>query len=188
MKAQIIESLSSAITKLKNDQIIPNDLDIAITVQRCKQPEHGDLATNMALILAKQVGKNPRELAQLIVDAIDENDVIEKIDIAGPGFINFKIKQGQNNVVINHILEDEKPYGHSNLGQQEKVHFEFVSANPTGPLHVGHGRGAAYGASLANILEAVGYAIHREYYVNDAGRQMRLLALSTWIRYMALRG
>lgn len=184
MKDQVAALIETAIDALKDNNIIPADMDISVVVQRCKQPEHGDLATNIALVLAKQIGKNPRELAQLIVDTIADKSLLEKIDIAGPGFINFTLKQGQNNAVIKHILDDEKPFGHSDLGNNEHIHFEFVSANPTGPLHVGHGRGAAYGASLANILKAVGYNIHREYYVNDAGRQMRLLALSTWIRYM----
>jgi arginyl-tRNA synthetase len=184
MKDQLIALLADALTKIQTDTIPELTIPDPITVQRCKQPEHGDLATNLALILAKQVGKNPRELAQMIVDAIADQSILEKVDIAGPGFINFTLKQGQNNAVIHHILDADKPYGHSNLGNNEHVHFEFVSANPTGPLHVGHGRGAAYGASLANVLKAVGYKIHREYYVNDAGRQMRLLALSTWVRYM----
>jgi len=184
MKDQLIDLLTHALAEIKSTQIPELTIPDNITVQRCKQPEHGDLASNIALILAKQVGKNPRELAQMIVDAMRDNEILEKIDIAGPGFINFKLQQGQNNAVIKHILGSDKPYGHSNLGNNEHIHFEFVSANPTGPLHVGHGRGAAYGASLANILKAVGYNIHKEYYVNDAGRQMRLLALSTWVRYM----
>lgn len=184
MKDQLAAVIEAALAQLKSQQVIAEDVKVPITVQRCKQPEHGDLATNIALILAKQVGKNPRELAQLIVDAIEDKTQFEKIDIAGPGFINFTLQQGQNNAVINEICQCDQPYGHSDLGQGEHIHFEFVSANPTGPLHVGHGRGAAYGASLANILKATGYNIHREYYVNDAGRQMRLLALSTWVRYM----
>ena len=184
MKDKIAELLNNALQKLQTDGNLPSELTAPITVQRCKQPEHGDWASNLALILAKQVGKNPRELAQQIVNALGDTTILEKVDIAGPGFINFTLKQGQNNDVINQILNHDTPFGHSNLGNNEHIHFEFVSANPTGPLHVGHGRGAAYGASLANILKATGYKVHREYYVNDAGRQMRLLALSTWIRYM----
>jgi arginyl-tRNA synthetase len=186
MKDQLITLLADALHTIQTHSIPELIIPETITVQRCKDPSHGDLATNIALLLAKPLGKNPRDLAQMIVAALADESLFEKVDIAGPGFINFTLKQGQNNAVINQILQSDQPFGHSNLGKQQPVHFEFVSANPTGPLHVGHGRGAAYGASLANILDAVGYKIYREYYVNDAGRQMRLLALSTWIRYMDL--
>jgi arginyl-tRNA synthetase len=186
MKDQLISLLADALQTIQTQSIPDLIIPETITLQRCKDPSHGDLATNIALLLAKPLGKNPRDLAQMIVDAMANKSLLEKVEIAGPGFINFTLKQGQNNAVINQILQSDQPFGHSQVGHQKPIHFEFVSANPTGPLHVGHGRSAAFGSSLANILKAVGYKIHREYYVNDAGRQMRLLALSTWIRYMDL--
>lgn len=153
-----------------------------------KEAAQGDFACNMALAGAKQAAMPPRQLAETIVAQIGEQAMIERIEIAGPGFINFFLKAGINQSIVQTILQQGEKFGTSTVGQQQKVQIEFVSANPTGPLHVGHGRGAAYGATLANMLRAVGYDVHCEYYVNDAGRQMDILGTSVWLRYLDLAG
>ncbi len=160
----------------------------AIELERPKSADHGDFACNIAMRLAKPLKKNPRELAQAIVGALPHSDLIEKMEIAGAGFINLKLKPAAWAGIVRAIHEQGTRFGRSNLGSGQSIQVEFVSANPTGPLHVGHGRGAAYGASLANVLEAAGYGVTREYYVNDAGRQMDILALSAWLRYLELQG
>ena len=160
----------------------------AIELERPKSADHGDFACNIAMRLAKPLKKNPRELAQAIVGALPHSDLIEKTEIAGAGFINLKLKPAAWAGIVRAIHEQGTRFGRSNLGKGQSIQVEFVSANPTGPLHVGHGRGAAYGASLANVLEAAGYGVTREYYVNDAGRQMDILALSAWMRYLELQG
>ena len=186
LKQEIKNLLTQAVTSLKSAEIIPADFEPNIQITRTKDPSHGDFACNLAMMLAKPAGKNPRELAQLLVDALPGNDQLEKVDIAGPGFINFFISQDNTLSVIHDVLQQADTYGLSNIGAGRKVQLEFVSANPTGPLHVGHGRGAAYGATVADLLEAVGFNVHREYYVNDAGRQMDILATSVWLRYLQL--
>lgn len=157
-----------------------------IELERPKQASHGDYACNVAMQLAKALKRNPRDVAQAIVAALPPSDLIEKTEIAGPGFINIHLKPMAWQNVALQILHAGERCGRSEVGRGEKVQIEFVSANPTGPLHVGHGRGAAFGASLANVLAHAGYQVQREYYVNDAGRQMDILALSTWLRYLAL--
>ena len=184
MKHAIKTLLTQAIGKLKSADQLPADVDANILITRTRDQSHGDFACNIALMLAKSAGKNPRELAQLLVDALPQNQQIEKIEIAGPGFINFFLSQDTSLMVIDDILQQGNTYGLSNIGGGRKVQLEFVSANPTGPLHVGHGRGAAYGATVADLLEAIGFNVHREYYVNDGGRQMDILATSVWLRYL----
>lgn len=159
-----------------------------IVLERPKQAQHGDYACNLAMQLAKPLKRNPREIAQALMAALPASEVVEKVEIAGAGFINVFLTVAAKQSVVRGVLQAEAKYGHVRLGAGKKVQVEFVSANPTGPLHVGHGRGAAYGASLSNVLDAAGYAVSREYYVNDAGRQMDILALSTWLRYLALHG
>jgi arginyl-tRNA synthetase len=159
-----------------------------ILLERPKQLSHGDYACNVAMQLGKSLKRNPRELAAAVVAALPASDLLEKAEIAGPGFINLFLKPAAWQSVAAHVLERGAAWGGSERGRGEKVQLEFVSANPTGPLHVGHGRGAAFGASLAEVLKLAGYEVHREYYVNDAGRQMDILALSTWLRYLALCG
>lgn len=161
---------------------------IDINVEQTRDKAHGDYASNLAMMLAKQVGMAPRDLAGKIIEAFPANQVIEKIEIAGPGFINFYLKSDAAQQIVKRVLQEKNQYGLTRIGQGKKIHIEFVSANPTGPLHVGHGRGAAYGAALADLLAAVGYDVHREYYVNDAGRQMHILATSVWLRYLQLLG
>ena len=134
--------------------------------------------------LAKATRQNPRKLAEALLSALPANPALAKVEIAGAGFINFFLKENAYHAEIGRVLAQGADYGKSQFGGGRSVLVEFVSANPTGPLHVGHGRHAAFGASLANLLEAVGYRVAREYYVNDAGRQMEILAASTWLRYL----
>lgn len=184
MKDQLIDLLTSTAHTLKEEGVLNVENIPPLKVDRTRDPSHGDLASNMALMLAKPAGMNPRELAQTIVDALPGVDWVEKAEIAGPGFINFFLKSDAANAVITSVLAQGEDYGRNTSGEGVKVQIEFVSANPTGPLHVGHGRGAAYGASLSKLLKANGYSVHNEYYVNDAGRQMDILAASVWIRYL----
>lgn len=184
MKHEIQTLLTQATTSLKNNGVIPSDFSPNIQLSRTKDRSHGDFACNLAMMLAKPAAKNPREIAQLLIDALPKHDQIDKVEIAGPGFINFFISQSNTLEVINTINTQAETYGLSNIGAGRRVQIEFVSANPTGPLHVGHGRGAAYGATVASLLTAVGFSVHCEYYVNDAGRQMDILATSMWLRYL----
>ena len=184
MKNTIQTLLTQALSSLKTSGVIASDVSHNIQLSRTKDPSHGDFACNLAMMLAKPAKKNPRELAQLLIDALPEHGDLDKVEIAGPGFINFFVSQSNSLSVINTINTQAETYGLSNIGGGRKVQIEFVSANPTGPLHVGHGRGAAYGATVASLLSAVGFDVHREYYVNDAGRQMDILATSVWLRYL----
>ena len=190
MKEIISELIQSVITLLITERVLPDHLQLnlnySISIDTSKDKNHGDFASNIALTLAKQAGMPPRKLAELFVGRLMEfkHPQIEKIAIAGPGFINFFINTASNFAVIESILSQQSRFGRSALGAGQRYQIEFVSANPTGPLHVGHGRGAAYGASVADLLEAVGYQVQREYYVNDAGRQMNILACSVWLRYL----
>jgi arginyl-tRNA synthetase len=159
-----------------------------ILLERPKQSAHGDYACNLAMQLAKPLKRNPREIAQALIAALPASSVVEKVELAGAGFINVFLTVTAKQGVVGNVLQAGAGFGRINLGTGRKVQVEFVSANPTGPLHVGHGRGAAYGASLSNVLDAAGYKVSREYYVNDAGRQMDILALSTWLRYLSLYG
>jgi arginyl-tRNA synthetase len=162
--------------------------DATILLERPKQAQHGDYACNLAMQLAKLLKRSPRDIAMALVAALPPSPIVEKVEIAGAGFINVFLTIAAKQGVVRDILQAGNRYGHIGLGGGRRVQVEFVSANPTGPLHVGHGRGAAYGASLSNVLDAAGYKVSREYYVNDAGRQMDILALSTWLRYLDLHG
>jgi arginyl-tRNA synthetase len=160
-----------------------------LTVEVPRDATHGDWATNAALVLAKPERKAPRDLAQIIIDHLDDPEgFIEKTDIAGPGFINFTLSAKWWHRVVKNILAQGQSYGRVDIGENKKVQVEFVSANPTGPLHVGHGRGAAVGDALASLLDAAGFDVEREYYINDAGRQMHTLGRSVWYRYLELNG
>ncbi len=188
MKSTVERLLGQALSALQQAGTIPQDLNIEIQVERTKDASHGDYATNIALVLAKPCGQSPRKLAELLVQTFDAHPTLERVEIAGPGFINFFMKSTERAQIIATVLTEESEFGRSNLGAGQKVLLEFVSANPTGPLHVGHGRSAAFGATLANVLMAAGYTVSREYYVNDAGRQMNILAASVWLRYLTLAG
>ncbi len=188
MKEQLTDILQQCIQALQSEGHLPADISPQIKLDRTRDKQHGDFATNLAMVLAKPAGKKPRELADLIVAHLPASDVVENVEIAGPGFINFYLKAAAQFEVVSQVLEQGNVFGRHQLGNGRRVQVEYVSANPTGPLHVGHGRGAAYGAVVANLLEAIGYQVHREYYVNDAGRQMGILAASVWLRYLELCG
>ncbi|MBX3650213.1 MAG: arginine--tRNA ligase [Burkholderiales bacterium] len=160
----------------------------AIILERPKQAQHGDFACNIAMQLAKELRANPRVIARQILDALPASPDLEKAEIAGAGFINLFLTRAYKQRVVARVLAAGERYGCGSTGSGRKVQVEFVSANPTGPLHVGHGRGAAYGASLAAILAAAGYDVEREFYVNDAGRQMDILLVSVWMRYLEAGG
>jgi arginyl-tRNA synthetase len=162
--------------------------DFVVDIERTRDPGHGDFASNAALQLARAASRNPRELAQTIVSALPASNLVDRVEIAGPGFINFHLTPAAYHQELARLIELGPRYGRSELGAGRKVIVEFVSANPTGPLHVGHGRHAAFGATLSNLLDAAGYQVHREYYINDAGRQMDILAASVWLRYLECFG
>lgn len=185
MKQQLIELLQAALTELSQQGVVP-DAQVTVQLDRTKNKEHGDLACNLALMLAKKAGLAPRQLAEKIIAAIPENTVVKQADIAGPGFINFFLNDNAQSQVIATIFEQQNSYGHCNLGQGEALQVEFVSANPTGPLHVGHGRGAAIGDSLCRLLKAAGFDVTAEFYYNDAGQQINNLGLSTQARCQGL--
>jgi arginyl-tRNA synthetase len=166
--------------------VAPEHEDAVILLERPKQAAHGDYAANLALQLAKPLKLSPREIANRIVAEMPVSDWVAKAEVAGAGFINLFLTDAAKQVVVRSVCERGYDYGRGRLGSGKRMQVEFVSANPTGPLHVGHGRGAAYGASLANLLDFAGYQVTREFYINDAGRQMDILALSTWLRYLEL--
>jgi arginyl-tRNA synthetase len=182
----ITRMLADAISPLldtKNQDPFPLSIELDLP----KAAQHGDYATNVALGLTRVLKRPPREIASRIVDSIqDPGKVLEKIEIAGPGFINFFVRPGVWHGVLAELLRDPGSYGYQDLGKQKKVQVEFVSANPTGPLHIGHGRGAAIGDVLANILKACGFNVEKEYYINDAGNQMDTLGRSLYFRYQQL--
>ena len=188
MKQTIQDLIAQALADLQQSDVLPTNLQTDIQVTSSKDRSQGDFASNIAMMLAKAAGKPPRELADLIVAQLGTHEAIEKVEVAGPGFINFFVPSVTGHSVINDVLQQGESFGASDYGNGEKIQVEFVSANPTGPLHVGHGRGAASGAALANILRCVGYEVQTEYYVNDAGRQMDILGTSTWLRYLELCG
>jgi arginyl-tRNA synthetase len=157
-------------------------------IERARDPAHGDFATGVAMRLARAARTNPRALAARIVAALPANASVAKTEIAGPGFINFFMTPAAWQAEMSRVLSEGARYGRGNAGAGRRTIVEFVSANPTGPLHVGHGRQAAFGATVANLLEADGWRVHREYYVNDAGRQMDILAASVWLRYLEACG
>ncbi|MDD3652067.1 arginine--tRNA ligase [Immundisolibacter sp.] len=189
MRSLLQSLVADALTRLQQEGVIaaaPTTDDVRIEHTRDKG--HGDFASNVALTLAKAARSAPRALAERIVAALPEHPAIERVEIAGPGFINFFLQPDAQLGVLLEVLAAGDAYGQSRIGAGQRVHLEFVSANPTGPLHVGHGRGAAYGSSLANLLAAAGFTVEREYYVNDAGRQMDILAVSVWLRYLQFQG
>lgn len=177
MKTQLASIISSAL-----DQILDDSSIIDIHIERPKTLEHGDYSTNIALQLTKILKKNPREIAQLIIEKIGLDPSIDRLEIAGPGFINFYLSAAGKSSIIKNIFTQSINYGHNEAGKNQKLQVEFVSANPTGPLHIGHGRGAAIGDSLARIMQANGWDVTREFYYNDAGQQINNLALSVQSR------
>jgi arginyl-tRNA synthetase len=168
--------------------VAPQLPDVSVVLEKPKQSQHGDYACNLALQLARPLRTKPRDIAEKLQAALPTSPLVEKTEIAGAGFINVFLARSFKQQIVNHILRSGADYGKSRARQKNRVQVEFVSANPTGPLHVGHGRGAAYGACLSNVLAAAGFEVSREFYINDAGRQMDILATSAWLRYLEARG
>ncbi len=188
MKAHITQLLSQAIQSLINAGELPEQSAGQIHLERTRDTSHGDFACNIAMALAKAARRKPRDLAEAIVKNLPASELVSKVEIAGPGFINFFMGPRAFHSVVEQAVREGERFGHSLVGGGKRVQVEYVSANPTGPLHVGHGRGAAYGAVVSDLLQACGFQVHREYYVNDAGRQMDILATSVWLRYLELCG
>lgn len=185
----LIEMLSNALAPFREVSNFQNQDSLAIELDAPKSAQHGDYATNVAMTLTRSLKRKPREIAQQIIDHLqDSHGILDKVEIAGPGFINFFIRPHAWLGILREILNNPSRYGRQNLGLGKRVQVEFVSANPTGPLHIGHGRGAATGDVLANILSACGYKVEREYYINDAGNQMNTLGASLYHRYQELLG
>jgi len=184
LKTEIANLVTQTLAGMPDFSASPEVASIRTTVERTRDPRHGDFSTNIAMRLAKSVGRKPREIAQSIIDALPDSELVDKVEIAGPGFINFHVSDAAFHRELACILEYGSNYGRQEIRNTPKILLEFVSANPTGPLHVGHGRHASYGATLGNLLEAAGYQVYREYYVNDAGRQMDILGVSVWVRML----
>ncbi len=182
MKDQVVELIGGAVSQLLTDGVLTEGDIPTPQVDHTRDPSHGDLATNIAMVLAKRAGMAPRDLAAAIVERIPTNTVISRCDIAGPGFINFHISQASNIQIVEKILGSGAHFGRTDDGAGKRVQVEFVSANPTGPLHVGHGRGAAIGDALCRLLDNAGWSVHSEFYYNDAGQQISNLALSVKAR------
>lgn len=188
MRSQLDQLLRETLSRWLGDNESLGSDDLEPQLERTRDPKHGDFTTNIALRLAKKLGKPPRDLATELVAALPESELVASSGIAGPGFVNFTLTPEAYESELRTILVQGDRYGESAIGAGTRVLLEYMSANPTGPLHVGHGRLAAYGASLANILRATGFDVAEEYYVNDAGRQMDILAASVWLRYAELNG
>ena len=187
MKNDLIRILKAALKEIGKE----NGIDFSnkkVSIQENKEKAHGDYASNLAMVIAKDLSQSPKEVAEKITSLLPSEEWIEKVNIAGPGFINFYLKKDTHNEVLMRIEESAKSFGSNNSGNGERVLIEYVSSNPTGPLHVGHGRGAAFGSVLSELLRIVGYKVDEEYYVNDHGRQMNILTISTWLRYLQQNG
>ena len=188
MKQLVANLVTEALASLPELSEAASDLALETTVERTRDASHGDFASNVAMRLAKSARQNPRDIAASIIKALADADTIDKVEIAGPGFINFHLSPTAFHAEIETILKQGACYGRQPEKTNPRILLEFVSANPTGPLHVGHGRLAAYGATLGNLLEAAGFPVSREYYVNDAGRQMDILGVSVWLRWLDTHG
>ncbi len=187
MKEYLKQLIIEAIQRLQFvEKLQPNIQIDKVQVERSNNPEHGEYYSNAAMVLAKSTGLSPRKFAELVVEIFPQSPNISRIDIAGAGFINFFLSETAQQGIVTEVLKLGSKFGQCNLGKNKKVIVEFVSANPTGPLHVGHGRGAIYGSVVSNLLETCGYEVHREYYVNDAGRQMNILTISLLLRYLEI--
>jgi arginyl-tRNA synthetase len=184
LKTLIEKLLAQALAALPETLVPADARNVGIEVENTRDTQHGDFASNLAMRLAKATRQNPRKLAESLVRLLPASPAVAKVDVAGAGFINFFLSKDAYHAEIGRVLKEGRQFGRSLTGAGRSVQVEFVSANPTGPLHVGHGRHAAFGASVANLLEAVGYRVEREYYINDSGRQMEILAVSTWLRYL----
>ena len=188
MKTELEELLAQALHALPDGLLAAPVERTWISVERTRDAQHGDYACNIALRLAKAAGRKPRELASAIVAALPASPLLARAEVAGAGFINFYLARDAHSSALRRVFAEGERYGCSTSGAGIAVLVEFVSANPTGPLHVGHGRQAAYGATLASLLRATGHRVDREYYINDAGRQVDILTVSVWVRYLQAAG
>lgn len=188
MKQQLEELVQAALASIGAASAGAAAQNAPVSVERTRDAQHGDFSSNIALRLAKSARQKPRELAQAIAQALPASPLVARTEIAGAGFINFYLANDAYHAELRAILDQAGAYGCSEKAGGKSVMVEFVSANPTGPLHVGHGRGAAYGASVANLLAAVGHRVYCEYYINDAGRQMDIFTASVWLRYLEACG
>ncbi|WP_018860843.1 MULTISPECIES: arginine--tRNA ligase [unclassified Thioalkalivibrio] len=188
MKDALTQALAAALETLVADGRVPADHGVEVQVTRARDREHGDFASNLAMQLARPAKTKPRDLAEALCAAMPAVPGLAGTEIAGPGFINFRLAADARTQVLGRIATQGADFGRSSVGNGRPVQVEFVSANPTGPLHVGHGRGAAFGATVADLLDFCGFDVTREYYVNDAGRQMNILAASVWLRYLEQHG
>ena len=188
MKSQLQALLEQALAALSSTLGRDVPMPAGLQIDAAKDVRHGDFATNLALVVAKPLGQPPRAIAEALLRHLPPSPLVARTEIAGPGFINFFLAPGAFQSVVDAVLQAGADYGVDRSGAQGKVMVEYVSANPTGPMHVGHGRGAAYGDSLASILAATGWQVHREYYINDAGRQVDILTISVWLRYLEACG
>ncbi len=184
-RALVIQSLDD----MAADGALPAGLDTSnVTVEPPRDPLHGDMATNAAMVLAKPSGQKPRDIAQGLAERLGRDARIASAEVAGPGFLNFRLADGVWQGVVGQILQNGTAFGRSDMGAGKKVNVEYVSANPTGPLHVGHTRGAVFGDALASLLDYAGYDVTREYYINDGGAQVNVLARSVYLRYLETHG
>ncbi|HEY8352313.1 MAG TPA: arginine--tRNA ligase, partial [Sphingomonadales bacterium] len=187
--AHFSEVLTRHITRLADAGELPSGLDLSsVAVEPPRDPSHGDIASNAALVLAKPAGMKPRDIADKLAASLRGEDAVEAVEVAGPGFINLRLDPAFLIARLPEILRQGASYGDSKLGGGRPVNVEYVSANPTGPMHVGHCRGAVFGDALANLLAKAGYAVTREYYINDAGAQVDVLARSAFLRYREALG
>ena len=188
MKQHLHELVENALRAMREEGELAFESLPNVVVERARDPRHGDFATPVALGLARVLGRKPRDIAERLAARLSNTRHFDRVEVAGPGFVNFHLSDAALQGVVSEIAAEREGYGRSQRGGGRRVQVEFVSSNPTGPLHVGHGRNAAYGAVLANLLDAVGFDVQREYYVNDIGRQMDTLALSVWLRYLERAG
>ena len=187
--AVVLDKVRAAYHVLVTEGLLPEGIDQSrVQVEPPREAAHGDMATNAAMVLAKDAGKNPRQLAEALAQALRRDDIVSKVEVAGPGFINLTLKPSAWTGELRTLLRTGADYGRSTVGQGAPVNVEYVSANPTGPMHVGHCRGAVFGDALANLLRAADFNVTREYYVNDAGAQVDVLARSAFLRYREALG
>src|SRR3979411_309643 len=187
--AAVLDKVRAAKDAVMADGLLPAGIDQSrIVIEPPREAAHGDMATNAAMVLAKDARKKPRDLADAIAEKLRADDLVAKVEVAGPGFINLTLEPRAWTASLRAVLEAGAGYGRSKVGQGAPVNVEYVSANPTGPMHVGHGRGAVFGDALANLLDFTGFAVAREYYINDAGAQVDVLARSAFLRYREALG
>jgi arginyl-tRNA synthetase len=185
----VADKVTAALSALKDDGTLPRDLDLAgVDIQEPRDPAHGDMASNAAMVLAKRAGQKPRDIATALAVRLEGDGDIDTVEVAGPGFLNIRLTDARWRQLVRDVVAAGEAFGASDLGAGKRAQVEYVSANPTGPMHIGHCRGAVFGDALANVLEKAGYEVVREYYVNDAGAQVDKLARTAYLRYREALG